>query len=39
MQMNMQSTPWFHEERDYTKFATDYLKEKIPKLCVTKNST
>ena len=28
---------WFYEEKNFTKFAKDWLKENIPKLSVTKD--
>jgi activator of HSP90 ATPase len=30
---------WFYEEKNYSKFAKDYLKEKISELIITKNDT
>jgi activator of HSP90 ATPase len=28
---------WFYEEKNFTKFAKDYLSEELSKLSVTKN--
>ncbi len=28
---------WFYEEKNFTKFAKDYLNDRIPKIFVTKN--